>query len=187
MISKPGKEIPALYGGIIIGIITSNPVFNALNYCCCCGGIIVGGIFAVKFYKDHFTPETPVFTSSDCLVVGGLAGLVGAAIGTALGSIFLALFGHRLAQLALDYLTQSQSQMAGQFGGTIQGIIDGEREAIQKFIDEGYSPFMFIISLVQNFVLDIVFGGIGGLLGYQIFKPKPFRNMMPPVQPPGLR
>ena len=80
---KPDKLIPAIYGGIIMGVISAVPFLNFIN-CLCCAGILLGGFFAVMFYKNNFTPDTPPFTSSDCMVVGVLSGVCGAVVGTVL-------------------------------------------------------------------------------------------------------
>src|SRR5258708_39925789 len=92
MDQKPDKLIPALYGGIIMGLISSIPFLNLVN-CLCCAGVLLGGFLAVMFYKKNFTPDTPPFTSGDCLAVGAMAGVVGAFVGTILSLIFAAIFG----------------------------------------------------------------------------------------------
>ena len=80
---KPDKFIPALYGGVIMGIVSSVPFLSAIN-CLCCAGIMFGGFLAVFFYKNNFTPDTPPYTTGDCMAVGALAGVVGAFVGTVL-------------------------------------------------------------------------------------------------------
>jgi len=178
MIPKPGKEIPAIYGGIIIGIISSTPFLNFIN-CFCCAGVLLGGMLAVKFYKDNFTPDTPPFTSSDCLIVGGLAGLVGAILSTILWAVFMAIFGNVLGQFAMKMMRQYSSQLP-------PGLFDQLQDALQQAMEEGITVVAFLLELIKNFVVDIVFGGLGGLLGYQLFKPRMplYYPPMPPPPPP---
>ncbi|MFI5252652.1 MAG: hypothetical protein ACHQQQ_09515 [Bacteroidota bacterium] len=176
MIRKPGKEIPALYGGIIIALITNTPGLNVLNYCLCCGGIMLGGFLAVLFYKNDFTPETPPMVSNDCLIVGGLAGMVGACIGTVLWSIILAIFGNYMVEFLHRWLSQMGSQ------GVPQYYIDLLEQARSMRL----TIFGFFLELLKNVIIDIIFGGLGGLIGYQLFKPRYPYYPPPPQQPPPM-
>jgi hypothetical protein len=178
MYPKPGKEIPALYGGVIIALIINIPGLNVLNYCMCCGGIMLGGFFAVMFYKNDFTPETPPIQSNDCLIVGGLAGFVGAAIGTVLWAIVMAIFGNYMVELFHNWISQMGSQ------GLPQAYLDMLEQARHMRL----SVFGFFVELLKNIIIDIVFGGLGGLIGYQFYKPRYpyYQPPMQPPQPPGL-
>ncbi|HLX12012.1 MAG TPA: hypothetical protein VKS81_04285 [Bacteroidota bacterium] len=168
MIPKPGKEIPALYGGIVIGIISVAPVLDLLN-CLCCAGTILGGISAVTFYKNRFTPETPPFTSNDCMVVGGLAGMIGAVISTMLSTIILSMFKDTF----LSTLNQYREYVPG---STI--------DQMAAMLEHGIPTFLVIVALLSNFVIDILFGAIGGLIAYQMYKPKGYPLYPPPGSPP---
>jgi hypothetical protein len=48
----------------------------------------------------------------------------------------------------------------------------------QSMMEGGLSP----VSVVTSFIIDPLFGMIGGLIGYAIFKPKPATTPQPPVQ-----
>lgn len=170
---KPSKEIPALYGGIIIALIINIPFINIINYCLCCSGIMLGGFFAVMFYKNDFTPETPPFTAGDCLTVGGLSGLVGAAIGTLLWAVTMALFGNYLAGIALHYIQQM----------SIPEFPPQMLDELERSINEHLSFVEFFFKLLMNVIINIVFGSFGGLIAYNIYKPK-YPHMPPPMYPP---
>lgn len=171
---KPGKEIPALYGGIVIALMLNIPGINVLNYCMCCAGIMLGGFLAVMFYKNDFTPETPPLDSNDCLIIGGLAGFVGAAIGTVLWAIILAVFGNYI----IDYLFSILPRL-----GT-QGIPQSYLDLLEESRHVKLSLIGFLLELLKNIIIDIIFGGLGGLIAYQLFKPRYYTMSPPPTQPP---
>ena len=170
---KPDKLIPALYGGLIMAVISTVPFLNFVN-CLCCAGILFGGVMAVYFYKNNFTPDTPPFTSSDCMGVGALAGLVSAVVTTILSMIFLAMFGNIMGDFIMNIIRNSNLQLP-------QDSLDRIEEALQQ----GLSFKFVVIRFFQGIFLHTIFGLLGGLIGYSIFKPK--QQFMPPTpmpQPP---
>lgn len=160
MYEKPDKMIPALYGGIIIGIISSVPFLNLIN-CLCCAGIMGGAVISVFFYKQNFTPDTQPFSKGDCLTVGIYAGIVGAFVGTVLDVVFLKAFGNVVGQFIMDYIQNMEID-----------IPEESMEAIRQAFQESTSIFSVILSLVSSLILNTIFGLLGGLIGYNIFKPK---------------
>ena len=113
MSPKPDKLIPALYGGIIMAIISTVPFLSLIN-CLCCAGLLFGGFIAVYFYKNNFTPDTPPFNSGDCMAVGALAGLISAVIGTILSLIFLSMFGNVMGEFIMKILREYSTQLPEQ-------------------------------------------------------------------------
>lgn len=169
MYEKPDKFIPALYGGIIIGIISSVPFLNFIN-CLCCAGVILGGILAVYFYKQNFTPDTPPFTSGECLQVGLYAGIMGAIIGTILSSIFHLLFGNVIGEFILEYLRTTEL-----------GIPEEVIESVEKTLSQQLTFLSIITDLILSIILYSLFGILGGIIGYNLFKPKQFTDYVPPI------
>lgn len=161
---QPSKLMPALYGGIIMGVISAVPVLNFVN-CICCAGILFGGFMAVFFYKKDLPPAVPL-TNSDGLQLGALAGVFGAVIGSILTAGIFALMGNVTGEMMTSFLEQYADQMPP---GTMDQIAEGMREG-------GISILNFIMSLV----IDTIFGLLGGLIGYSVFKSK----QLPTVQPP---
>jgi hypothetical protein len=173
MNQKPDKLIPALYGGVIMALISAIPFINFIN-CLCCAGVMLGGFFAVFFYKNNFTPDTPPYTSGECMGVGALAGVFGAIIGTILSVAFLALFGNITGQYMMEILQNSG--------------LDIPTEAFNA-MEEGMSAGMtmgsVVIQLLSGLVIDTIFGMLGGLIGYSVYKPKKTIMPSPPMpQPP---
>jgi len=170
MNSKPDKLIPALYGGIIMAVISTVPFLGLIN-CLCCAGVLFGGLMAVYFYKNNFTPDTPPFTSGDCMAVGAMAGVFAAAIGTVLHFAFLAMFGNVMGEIILKILRNSNFQMP-----------DEALEQVEEALQGGMTLFIAVITFFQSLVIDALFGLLGGLIGYSIFRPK--QQVMPPPPMP---
>ena len=166
---KPDKKIPALYGGIIMGLISAIPFLGVVN-CLCCAGILLGGFLAVVFYKNNFTPDTPSFTAGDCMTVGALAGVVGTVVDTLLSIVFVALFGNVAKEFILGILREMSLQIPEEL-----------MNAIEEALTQGTVGFAIIMNFFSALVLDSLFGLLGGLIGYAIFKPKQ-QVMPPPVQ-----
>ena len=171
MNQKPDKLIPALYGGVIMALISAIPFINFLN-CLCCAGIMLGGFFAVFFYKNNFTADTPPYTSGDCMGVGALAGVFGAIIGTVLSLAFIALFGNFWGEYVLGIIR------------TLDIDIPAEAfEAMEQSMSAGLSFFSVMIQLLSSLVIDTLFGMLGGLIGYSVYKPKKVAMPPPPMTP----
>ena len=165
-----------------MGFVSAIPFINFLN-CFCCAGILGGGVLAVFFYKQHFTPEMPPLTPGDCLAVGALAGLVGAVVSSVLSVLVSSIFGNVLAHIIYDWM--------GKYNLNVPG---NEMDKLHGLLDESFTVVSFIWSLIGALFIYPLFGLLGGLIGWGIFKPKPFENIMrdnvlhpvaaPPVVPP---
>ena len=173
MPEKPSKFLPALYGGLIMGAISGLPVLSILN-CFCCAGILLGGFLSVLFYKNDMTPSSPPLTNSDCMQLGALAGLFGAAFGTILHVIMLATVGNVSNEILLNIL--------GGFHLPPEAMDQIEHSLEQS---AAMGVFAIMIGLVTSLVIDPLFGLLGGLIGFNVFKPKtPMMNVQPPTPPP---
>jgi hypothetical protein len=167
MNSRPDKFIPALYGGIVMALLTSVPFLNFIN-CLCCAGVLLGGFLAVFFYSKNFTPDTPPFTVGECMAVGAMAGVVGAVLGTLLSLLFISMFGNVL----LEFLQRMVVNL---------DLPQEALDALEKAIEERGSAFSIISDVLLNIVIDTIFGMLGGLIGYSVFKRK--EAELPPAAP----
>jgi len=173
MNQKPDKLIPALYGGVIMALISSIPFINFLN-CLCCAGVMLGGFFAVFFYKNNFTPDTPPYTSGECMGVGALAGVFGAIIGTMLSLVTLALFGNIMGDYMIEMIRKFELDIPME-----------AFDAMEESMTAGISFVSIMIQLLSSLVIDTLFGLLGGLIGYSVYKPKKSIISPPPMpQPP---
>jgi hypothetical protein len=172
MNQKPDKLIPALYGGIIMALISAIPFINFIN-CLCCAGVMLGGFFAVFFYKNNFTPDTPPYTSGECMGLGAMAGVFGAIIGTVLSVAVLALFGNITSEYMVDILKNSGLDIPTE-----------AFDAMEESMAAGLSFGSVMIQLFASLVIDSLFGLLGGLIGYSVYKPKKPMMPTPMPQPP---
>jgi hypothetical protein len=171
MPEKPNKLMPALYGGIIMGVVSGLPFLNLLN-CFCCAGILLGGFLSVLFYTREAPPGTLQLTSGDALQLGVLAGLFGAFIETALHAAVLGSVGNIVGETLRQALEgmgdmippEALDQLDRAFGGLAT-----------------LTPLAIFFSFLKSIIINPVFGLLGGLIGYAVFKPKP--AAVPP-QPP---
>jgi small basic protein len=164
---KPEKFLPALYGGLITAVISAVPFLNFIN-CLCCAGLLLGGFLAVFFYKSNFTPDTPPYTSGDCMSVGALAGVFGAIAATLLTAASLMMFGNIIGKFVLEFIE-----------GMNLDIPEEAMDAIRRGLEEGFGGGMIVVDFFINLIIYPLFGMLGGLIGYGVFKPKP-----PAVQTP---
>ena len=173
MLPKPSLMLPARYGGIIMAVISSGPGLSLIN-CFCCAGILFGGMMSVFFYKKDLLPDHPQLTSGDAIALGALAGVFGALIGTAITAGILAAFGNVTAELIRNVLEKYSEDLPP---GTLDQIESGMARG-------GFT----ILHLISSLVIDTIFGLLGGLIGYAIWKPKtlqmPPPSYMPPPPPP---
>ena len=170
---KPDKKIPALYGGILMGLVSAIPFVSFIN-CFCCAGILAGGFLAVMFYKNNFTPDTPPFTAGDCMTVGVFAGVIGAIVETILSVIFLLIFGNVALEFLMDIIRNSNIQIPAEAMRSLEDAISEKANVAHILLN-----FFFVL------LLNSLFGMLGGLIGYNIFKPKQ-QTMMPPPPAPQL-
>ncbi|HEY4612348.1 MAG TPA: DUF4199 family protein [Bacteroidota bacterium] len=178
MLEKPSKFRSAAMAGVAMGVVSSLPGLSLIN-CCCCAGIIGGGVLAVYLYKQEYREGMPVLESSDCLVLGILAGLVGAFASTVVSLLIFFVFGAWEAEFARNIAERILESME-ESGSLPAGSADQIREALEEGLAESSTALGILSGLIMNLILYPIFGLLGGLLGYAFFKPKP----VPPNAPP---
>ncbi|HVN48701.1 MAG TPA: hypothetical protein VMU30_07760 [Bacteroidota bacterium] len=175
MAEKPGKQRAAVFGGLLIGIISGLPGLNLLN-CCCCAGILGGGLIAVYFYQKEFTDEMPPLESSDALILGIVAGIIGAVTSIALSVAITFLFGPVEVTMLRKFFDRLVQKMAEQ-GSVPQDSIDQMQEQFDQAIHESHTVGGILRSLITALILYPIFSMLGGLIGFSLFKKK-----KPPVE-----
>jgi hypothetical protein len=173
MPEKPNKLMPALYGGIIMGVISGVPFLNFVN-CLCCAGIMFGGFMAVFFYKKDLPPDltadNKLFMNSDAMALGALAGLFGAIIGNVLAGLLLVTIG--------NVTGKAMYNMVMGLYDTI-GLLDKmPPDAVEQMETSMMEGGLSATSIVISFIINPLFGLLGGLIGYAFLKPK----AQPPAQ-----
>ncbi len=151
---------PALYGGLVIGVLSGLPIVNMGN-CCCCLWVLAGGALAVYLRQQNSPAPLP---ASEGALLGLMAGFI--------GGIVAALISIPLASVTAGF----QQQMMERVMSSNPDMPPEAREMMQRF---GSGPAMQAVGALINVVFFTVFGMLGGLLGVAMFK----KNAPPP--PPG--
>ena len=133
---------------------------NLLN-CLCCAGLIAGGFLGVFFYKSNFTPDTPVYSTGDCLTVGVLAGVFGALVATVVSAFSVMVFGNVIGEFLLRLLESVELDISPDM-----------MEELQRGIRYAAGGGMLIFELFANLFIYPIFGLLGGLIGYAVWKPR---------------
>jgi len=171
MPERPSKFLPALYGGIIMGVISAVPFLNFLN-CLCCAGVMIGGLMSVFFFKKDLTSSMPPLTSNDALQLGALAGVFGAVVGTLLHAITVTTVGNVGAETVMQILRGMGDQIP-------PDVLDQIERSVEQ--SGGMSGLSIVWTFFTSIILYPLFGLLGGLIGYAFFKPKPqMMNIQPP-------
>jgi len=170
MREKPPILMSALYGGLVMAVIGAVPGLNLIN-CLCCAGVMLGGAAAVFFYKKELTPDMKPLESADGMKLGALAGVFGGIIGSILTIIIMKTIGNVGGEMMLSFMETFRDKLPPE-----------SWEQMEAGMRSDEIP---VYNLAIGFVLNILFGLVGGLIGYQIFKPKQqMMNVQPPMQQP---
>jgi ammonia channel protein AmtB len=159
MPQKPEKFGPALYGGLIMGVLSATPFLNFVN-CLCCAGILLGGFMSVYFYKKALTEEMDPLTTSDTMGLGALSGVFGAVASTIIGGTIFLILG--------NYESRMIYNMIQSMGAFNQMPPEQAAQIEQSLTQQGFS----IINVVSSFIICPLFGLLGGLIGYGVFRPR---------------
>lgn len=176
MNQRPSIVIPALVGGVALGILSALPVINFVN-CACCAWVIGGGILAVYLYLRDYPPSLPPLTYGDGAVIGLLTGVFGGLVET-------------IVSLPLSYLGSQFSLGPDEMAELEKVLRDAEippefqNMLIQFFEGGGFGAGMTILSLVLNLVVAVVFAMIGAIIGLALFQKRPAPSV-PPMSEPG--
>jgi len=151
---------PALWGGVFIGVLSALPLVSAGN-CCCCLWVLVGGALA-SYLRQQNTPY-PI-TPSEGAVLGVMAGLIGAVVGSVLAIPLQMMTGPMQQQMMERALNENP---------------DVPPEVREWLAWATNTSSMWVIGLLFSLAIYAVFGTLGGLIGAAIFK------KTPPPAPPG--
>lgn len=155
-----GRHQPALFGGLLIGVLSSLPIIKAGNICCCLW-VICGGLLTV--YLQQQRQSEPIETGE--AVIGGLlAGVIGAIIVGIFTYITLLVFGP-VIQSGMDSVRQqfeSNPDMP-------PAARDFALSVIRMMTGGGAAVLVMLITIP----VYAVFSMLGALLGTALFRKKP--------------
>jgi hypothetical protein len=152
------KLLPALLGGLFLGVLSALPIVSAANACCCLW-IVLGGVLAAwVMQQNHPQPVT----LGDGALVGLMAGLIGFVVTLAVS-------------IPISYMTGAFQQMSDGMLLPREGMTPEVRDLLSRI-----SPAVLIaLGAIVMFVVSLIFSTIGGLIGAALF-----RRRLPPA-PPG--
>jgi len=167
---------PAFIGGILLGVLSSLPYLN----CACCIWVIGGGLLAAYLYVKE---SAFAVTLGRGVMLGFLTGVVGTAV-AALFSIPLVLMSSGGSQGIAEQIRQVMDQLPG--------FPPESREAMDELMDrEGFLPFLFMVSIFSQLVVNSLLAMIGGALGVALFEKRKrdesaagSSETLPPPPPP---
>jgi hypothetical protein len=154
---------PALWGALVIGVLSGLPLVSVGN-CCCCAWIVSGGMLAAYLLQNN-TPA-PI-TMGDGALVGLLAGVMSSLVNLVVSVPMNILMGP-VQQRLFQRLLQSQPDMP-----------DNVRQMFDNMGGSAVSVIGVAVGFVVMLILGAVFASLGGLLGAFFFKKKAV-----PFQPP---
>jgi len=160
-----GRLQPALYGGLLIGVLSALPFVSAGN-CCCCLWVVAGGMLAV-YLRQQNSPFA--ITSAEGALVGLLAGVIGGVIGVIL-SIPIELAMGPYMRGFVERIIESRPDFPAEM-----------RDVFERASWGGVGVAATAVKLCFSVVTGAVFGMLGGLLGVAVFK----KDGPPPPPPVG--
>lgn len=173
MLEKPNKLRIALICGALIGVISAIPGLSLIN-CCCCAGVWLGGLLAMYLYKQEFTEGMPPLESSDALMLGLMAGVVGAFSAVLVNVLILVTFGPVEAELVRSISGKVLDRMSEQ-GSLPADMVETLKDQIEASIKDSGRMSNILGGLFITLIVYPIFTILGALLGYSIF-----RRKMPP-------
>ena len=170
MLEKPNKFRIALISGVVIGVVAAIPGLSLIN-CCCCAGVWLGGVLAMYLYKQQFTEGMPPLESSDALMLGLMAGVVGAFTATLINGLILVTFGPVEAELVKSLAGKVLERMSEQ-GSVPSDMVETLKGQLDQSIKDSTRMSNIFGGLFITLIVYPIFTILGALLGYAIFRPK---------------
>ncbi len=171
---KPPIVIPALIGGVFLGVTSALPLIEFIN-CACCALVIGGGVLASVLYLRDYPDYLPPISYTDAAVLGLLTGVIGGFIWT-------------MVDLPLEFF-KMQIGMGMMDISELSEALDDPRipPALQTFLADfiahgGMTPGVIIFSFIMNLMFSVIFATIGAIIGIAIFQKRPAASV-PPTAP----
>ncbi len=158
------KVQPALFGGLVLGVLSALPVVSIGNLCCCLW-LVAGGVVAAYVLQSN--QSAPV-TTGDGAVAGLLAGAIGSVVYLVV-SVPISLLMGPVQNRMVERLLQSSGD-----------IPEAMRPALEAMRQGGLSVLGIIFGFLVMLVLSVVFSTAGGAIGAALFRKK-----VPPLPPAG--
>jgi hypothetical protein len=155
---KNAMLMPAVWGGLFIGVLSALPIVGVANICCCMW--VIGGGMVAAYLLQSNTPQA--IATGDGALVGLLAGLIGAVV-------------HTIVSLPINLLMGGVTQrIMQQIVNSSPDIPDNVRQMMETMSNSAaFSVVGVMVGFVFWLFCGAIFAAIGGLLGAVFFKKKP--------------
>ncbi len=166
------KMQPALFGGLVLGVLSALPVVSMGNVCCCMW-LIAGGVVAAYVLQSN--QQAPIGVG-DGAVAGLLAGLVGSVVYLVV-SVPISILMGPVQNRMVERLMESGGDMP-----------EAMRPALEAMRQGGVTVLGIVFGFFMMLVLSVLFSTLGGAIGAAIFRkkapPLPSGEWTPPPPPP---
>jgi uncharacterized protein YqgC (DUF456 family) len=159
-----GKFQPALYGGLLLGVLSALPIISLGNVCCCLWVLAGGAMAAYLLQANQADPITP----GDGALVGLLAGAIGAVV-----QLFVSIPVGLVMGPIQGRIVERVFENARDMPENMRPIMDALRHG-------GFSVIGAILGFFVFLCIALVFSTVGGLIGAAMFRKKL------PIGPPDL-
>jgi len=154
--------VPALLGGLFVGVLSALPFVNVAN--CCCLWIFTGGLLAAYVLQQN--EEQPIGAPRGTLV-GLFAGGIGAVVWL-------------IVTVALDpIIAPFQQQILASMAPNATDLPPEVQSLFDSLSQPGSASVRFAVGFMGQAFAGAVFSTLGGLVGSSIFRP-----VTPPLVPP---
>ena len=165
---KPEYFVPALIGGVAVGVLSVTPFLN----CLCCLWAIGGAVLAAGILASRTDTN---LTVGDGAIVGSLTGILAAVVLTILQMTPLQEMNARIGQRLVQRMAELSNQALPSWWDP------------QSLRLHGFSPARFILGLFISAAVFAALGVLGGVIGASLFgrkKTPPSPPVMPAPQGP---
>ncbi|MCP9493804.1 MAG: hypothetical protein MSG64_05030 [Pyrinomonadaceae bacterium MAG19_C2-C3] len=147
------KTQSALIGGAMLGILSAIPFVNIANVCCCLWAI-AGGALAAYLYIKRSAADSLSVSIGDGAMLGGIAGLIGAAIYIVIG-------------IPLNYV--AGNAMMGMLLNVLDSADPAQAEVLRAQMAQGQSFTQTLLTGLLWGLMLVIFSVVGGVLSVVIF------------------
>jgi hypothetical protein len=158
--------VPALLGGLFVGVLSALPIVNVAN--CCCLWIFTGGILAAYVLQQN---ESEPIGSARGAGVGLMAGVIGAGMWLVVSLLLEPIVG------PLQERMMASARNAGDMPPDMRAWFD-------MFASRGSLAARLSLGFLVQLVAGLVFSTLGGLVGSAITRPPAGNQAVPPPLPP---
>lgn len=163
---EPRFAVPAIIGGVSLGLLSSLPLVSAGNLLCCMW-IVGGGALAAR----RLAKQKADLSRGDGAFVGVLAGLVGAVVATA--------FSIPLRVLVPQLMAEQQAMVEG-----MPDLDPGLRDFMMRVLSPEISALSVAFVFFSNLIVFSLFAMIGGVLMASWIRSRGSGGGSQPASPP---